>query len=578
VRPDGRFLSLVVGRSVESFFNGLQRFGLGRLTAILGAAGGVAAVLAMIILHVGAQPKALLYSNLDLKEASQITQILDQAGVKYESKGDGSVIMVNRDEVGKARMMVASKGLPTAGSVGYEIFDKSSALGQTEFVQNIENQRALEGELARTINTLSGISSTRVHLVLPKRDLFSDEAGQPTASIAVGLSGGDLSADSVRAIRSLVAGAVPNLKPENVTVIDERGHLLAAGGDGEDALDAAGQAQKNQVETELKKRVTDIVEGVVGRGAARVMVSADVDQSSTTQEKVQYDPDGTGGIVRSTATTSNTESSSDPSSGGATTASANIPGGQQSASSSSTGNNTKADTETTNYEISTLKTTTVTGPGAIKKLAVSVAVDDIAVPPANGKGATTYQKRSAADIQNIHDLVANAVQAYEPQGAADPVKVVNISFNHDVDDGAGTTAKTSLFDFDKNDVMRTAEVGVLLVVALLTIFLVARPMLKFIGTQPSLIAVAGPGGQMQMMPAPAGASAGGAMAIADTGGGFQAISGGGALSPVGAAEERIDIARIEGQVRASSVKKVSEFVERHPDESVSILRSWLHDG
>lgn len=568
---------------MESFFSGLQRFGVGRLTAILGAAGGVAAVLAMIILHVSAQPQALLYSNLDLKEASQITQILDQAGIKYESKGDGSVIMVERDQVGKARMMVASKGLPTSGSVGYEIFDKAPTLGQTEFVQNLDNQRALEGELARTINTLSGISSTRVHLVMPKRDLFSDQTPQPTASVVVGLSGGDLNPDSVRAIRNLVAGAVPNLKAENVTLVDERGHLLAAGGEGSDALDAAGQAQKSQVEDALRKRITDVVEGVVGRGAARVMVSADVDQSSTTQEKVQYDPDGTGGVVRSTQTNSNSQTSTDPNSGGGTTASANIPNGSQTPSTSSTsGNNSKQDTETTNYEISSVKTTTVTGPGTIRKLAVSVAVDDLAVPPKDPKGQVTYQKRSAADIQNIHDLVANAVAAYEPAPApgappaADPVKVVNISFNHDTDDGAGTLAKKSLFDFDKNDIMRGAEVGVLLLVALLTIFLVARPLLKFIGTQPAMIAVKTADGQVQMVPAPAGANG---AALADAGGGFPAIAGGGGqLAPVNATDERIDIARIEGQVRASSVKKVSEFVERHPEESVSILRAWLHEG
>ncbi|MGN6423343.1 MAG: flagellar basal-body MS-ring/collar protein FliF [Asticcacaulis sp.] len=565
---------------MESFFNGLQRFGVGRLTAILGAVAGVAAVMAAIILNVAAQPQALLYSNLDLKEASQISQTLDQAGIKYEAKGDGSTIMVNRDEVAKARMMLASKGLPTAASVGYEIFDKAPTLGQTEFVQNLDNQRALEGELARTINTLSGISSTRVHLVMPKRDLFSDEAGQPTASVVVGLSGGDLSADSVRAIRNLVAGAVPNLKAENVTLVDERGHLLAAGGEGDDALDAAGQAQKTQAEDALKKRITDIVEGVVGRGAARVMVSADIDQSSTTQESVKYDPDGQ--VVRSTSTNSNSESSSDPNAGGATTASANIPNTQQAPTIPTTsGNNSKQDSEITNYEISTTKTTTVTGPGQIKKLSVSVAVDDIAVPPKDGKGPTTYQKRSPADIQNIHDLVANAIAAYQQPGDPDPVKVVNISFNHDVDDGAGTLAKKSLFDFDKNDIMRGAEMLVLLVVAVLTLFLVARPLLKFIGTQPSLIAFAGPNGQMQMVPAGAGAAAGGggAAAVADASGGFPAIAGGGGqLAPVGAAEERIDIARIEGQVRASSVKKVSEFVERHPEESVSILRSWLHDG
>ncbi|WP_349252564.1 flagellar basal-body MS-ring/collar protein FliF [Asticcacaulis sp. EMRT-3] len=558
---------------MESFFNGLQRFGIGRLTAILGAAGGVAAVLAMVILHVSAQPQSLLYSNLDLKEASQITQTLDQAGIKYEAKGDGSTIMVNRDEVAKARMMLASKGLPTAASVGYEIFDKAPTLGQTEFVQNLDNQRALEGELARTIDTLQGISSTRVHLVMPRRDLFSETQAQPTASVVVALSGGDLSAESVRAIRNLVAGAVPNLKPENVTLVDDRNHLLAAGGEGDDALDSAGMAEKNAVEDAMRKRVLDIVEGVVGRGAARVMVSADVDQSSTTQEQVEYNPDGQ--VVRSTSTNSNSESSSDPNAGGATTASANIPGTQQAPNIATTsGNNSKQDSEITNYEISTTKTTKVTGPGQIKKLAISVAVDDVAVPSKDGKSPPTYQKRSDADIQKIHDLVAAAVAAYEQPGDPDPVKVVNISFNHDVDDGEGTLVKKSLLDFTKNDIMRAAEMVVLLIVALLTVFLVARPLIKFIGTQPGYLVAANGGAQLA---GPGGVQMAGAGALEGGQAGYPAIGAANQMVPAPAGDERIDIARIEGQVRVSSVKKVSEFVERHPDESVSILRSWLHD-
>eukprot|EP01042_Synura_sphagnicola_P016966 gene16966-21446_t len=225
--------------------------------------------------------------------------------------------MVNRDDVAKARMMLAGKGLPTAGSVGYEIFDNAPALGQTEFVQNLDNQRALEGELQRTINTLHGISSTRVHLVMPKRELFTETAPQPKASVVLGLAGNNLSGEQVAAIRNLVAGAVPNLKPTDVTVVDDRNHLLAAGGDDDSALSAAGVARKNEVEEQLRKRVTDIVEGVVGPGAARVMVTADIDQTSTTQEKVDYNPDGQ--VVRSTSTNEGTESSTSPDSSGATT-------------------------------------------------------------------------------------------------------------------------------------------------------------------------------------------------------------------------------------------------------------------
>jgi flagellar M-ring protein FliF len=560
---------------VDSFFAGLQRFGIGRLTAILGAAAGAAAVVAAIILNVSAQPQSLLYSNLDLKEASEVTQALDQAGVKYEVKGDGSTIMVDRDKVASTRLLVSGKGLVTSGSVGYELFDTAPVLGQTESVQNLNNKRALEGELARTISSLKGISSTRVHLVMPDRALFSDTAQSPTASVVVGLSGSDLGPDQVRAIRNLVASAVPNLKPDNVTLVDDRNHLLAAGGEGQDSLSGMGSARKSEVEDTLRKRITDIVEGVVGQGAARVTVTADLDQTSTTKEQVEYNPDGQ--VVRSSRTDEGNEQTADPNSAGATTASANIPNGTQQAPSISTASNSSKQTsEVTNYEISTTKTTSVTTPGEVKKLAVAVVVDGVLTPSKDGKAPPAYAPRSAEDMQKIEELVRAAVGITDARG--DQIKVTNIRFNHGVLDVAGTEAKGSMFDFDKNDIMRAAEVGVLLLVALLTIFLVARPLIKFInGTPNYLVAanggmVAGPGG---MALAGAGATPG----VPGPDGNYpQIASGAGGMVPSVTETSGIDIARIEGQVKASSVKKVSEFVDRHPEESVSILRSWLHDS
>nr|WP_026172564.1 flagellar basal-body MS-ring/collar protein FliF [Asticcacaulis benevestitus] len=561
---------------MDSFFAGLQKFGVGRLTAILGAAAGAAAVMAAIILNISAQPQSLLYSNLDLKEAAQVTQALDQAGVKYEVKGDGSTIMVDRDKVASTRLLVSGKGLVTSGSVGYELFDTAPVLGQTESVQNLNNKRALEGELARTISSLKGISSTRVHLVMPDRALFSDTAQSPTASVVVGLSGSDLGPDQIRAIRNLVASAVPNLKPDNVTLVDDRNHLLAAGGEGEDSLNGMGSARKSEVEDTLRKRITDIVEGVVGQGAARVTVTADLDQTSTTKEQVEYNPDGQ--VVRSSRTDEGNEQTSDPNSAGATTASANIPNGTQQAPSLSTaGNSSKTNSEVTNYEISTTKTTSVTTPGEVKKLAVAVVVDGVLTPSKDGKAPPAYAPRSAEDMQKIEELVRAAVGITDTRG--DQIKVTNIRFNHGALDVAGTEAKASMFDFDKNDIMRAAEVGVLLLVALLVIFLVARPLVKFInGTPNYLVAanggmVAGPGGM-------ALAGAGGTPGVAGPDGNFPQIAGGsgGGMVPSVTETSGIDIARIEGQVKASSVKKVSEFVDRHPEESVSILRSWLHDS
>ncbi|HQR88618.1 MAG TPA: flagellar M-ring protein FliF, partial [Caulobacter sp.] len=136
---------------MDSFLSAIQRFGVGRLAALIGVGAGVVAILVALIMFMGKEPTELLYSNLDLKEASQVTQALDQAGVKYETKGDGSTIMVARDKVASARLLVAGKGLVTSGSIGYEIFDSNNALGQTDFVQQLNRQRALQGELERTI-------------------------------------------------------------------------------------------------------------------------------------------------------------------------------------------------------------------------------------------------------------------------------------------------------------------------------------------------------------------------------------------------------------------------------------------
>ena len=266
---------------MESLIRTIQGFGVGRLVATLGGAAGVAAILIAILMRVGTEPKSLLYANLDLKEASQITAALDQAGVKYEAKGDGSTIMVDRDKVASTRLLLSGKGLPTSGSVGYEIFDSAPSHGQTDFVQHLNQQRALEGELARTIRAIQGVNFVRVHLVLPKKQLFEDDAATASASILVATNAGRLSGEQVRAIRNLVAGAVPDLKPDRVSIADQQGELLA--GEGEDAIGDGGQA-RSQVEERIRRTVKDIVEGVVGPGHARVQVTADLDMSSHTTQ------------------------------------------------------------------------------------------------------------------------------------------------------------------------------------------------------------------------------------------------------------------------------------------------------
>jgi flagellar M-ring protein FliF len=550
---------------VDRLLEGLQRFGIGRLAAIIGVSAGVAAALFALVLNVGTEPKALLYSNLDLKEAASISQALDQAGVKYEAKGDGSTIMVARDKVASTRLMLSSKGLPTSGSVGYEIFDNASALGQTDFVQNLNRQRALEGELARTIRSLDGVTFARVQLVLPKRQLFEEEAEQPSASVVVGTAGRDPSSDQVRALQNLVAGAVPNLKPERVTIVDQNSKMLG-GGDGQAAAGAAADDQRAAQEEKIRKRIKELVEGVVGPGNSRVQVTADLDMSQVTTQEEKYDPDGQ--VVRSTQTTEENAKQNQPETSGQVGASANVPG-TPGASSSSNNNSASGRTEeTTNYEISKTTKTTIDAPGTVKKLSIAVAVDGVTTPGAKGK-PNAYAPRSAEEMQRIEQLVRSAAGVDTTRG--DQLSVVNVRFDRDAADGAVASTGSKMFDFSKDDLMRGGELLVAAIVSIMIIFFVVRPLLSAAGGGGAgpMVALAGPGGQ-----AVGGANGGLAQLTYDPQTG-QAL----ALSSPGAEhDQRIDIAKIEGQVRVSSVKSVSEFVEKHPDESVAILRSWLHEA
>lgn len=542
------------------FTAALQRFGIGRLMVVLGVAAGVAAVLVAVMLRIGQAPDALLYSNLDLREASEVTTALDSAGIKYSSKGDGSTIFVSRDQVGEARMLVAGKGLVTSGSVGYEIFDNQSVLGQTEFQQNLNEKRALEGELARTIQTMRGINSARVMIALPRRELFQAQAAEPTASVVVGVTGGQLTGAQVQSIRNVVASSVPNLKPEKVTLTDTSNRTLAAGTDGAGFSAASAEEARGQTEAQLQARIKDIVEGVVGVGGARVQVTAEIDHARSTTQEQRFDPDGQ--VVRSTSTNGTESSDTTGVPDGGATATNNIPGGA-APTTTPQGSRDTQNTETTNYEISNTTTTTVKEAGEVKKLAVSVAVDGKWTPPANGRGEPTYAPRTAEEIAQIKSLVAAAVGIDETRG--DKIEVLNVRFNRDVAAVGGEEAGSSLFNFTKNDIMRGVELLVLLITGVLLIFFVLRPLLK-------AATGGGAGGQPQL----AGAGGVPVTSLQTT------IVGGAAPTPqlTGPSdmEQRLDIARIEGQVKASSVKKVADFVEKHPEESTSILRSWVHEG
>lgn len=548
----------------------LRGFGFGRLAALAGIGVGIAAALVAMTMNIGSQPKSLLYSNLDLKEASAVVQALQAAGIKYEAEGDGSTIMVPRDQVASARLMIASKGLVSTGSIGYEIFDQSSALGQTDFVQQLNRQRALEGELARTIRGLDGVTSVRVHLNLPRRQLFEEEAEPPSASVMIGITGRTPGDEQVQAVQNLVAGAVPGLKAEQVSVIDQHNKVLSVAG-GSSVAGKMADDRKSEVERRMATRIKELVEGVVGPGRARVEVTADIDMARVTEQKETFDPDGQ--VVRSEQTGEENATENQPDGANTVSATGNIPGAGSAAGGGTNSSRTGRTDSTTNYEISKTVTTEVREPGTVKKISVAVAVDGNTAVGKDGKlGA--YTPRTEAEMQRLDELVKAAVGFDAERG--DQVRVTNVRFAREAMDEGGVTAKGGLLSgFDKNDLMRAIELGVLAILSILLVLFGVRPLLK---------GLTGGGGAGGMLPALSGA-AGGQMTtrlVSTPDGGTMQIAvdpttGEPLALPGPDMDQRIDIARIEGQVRASSVKRVSDFVDKHPDESVSILRSWLHE-
>jgi flagellar M-ring protein FliF len=539
----------------------LPEFLKGVGAARFGVMAGVAAALTAFFLYVAgviSEPaKSILYAGLEPRDAAAVTAKLDAMNVPYEAKGDGGSILVPSDQVTKLRMELASENLPAAG-VGYEIFDKSDAFGTTAFVQNINRLRALEGELSRSIQTIEGIESARIHLVVPERQIFSREEQSPSASVIL-KTRGVLDRGQVGAIQHLVAAAVAGLEAAHVAIIDDKGDLLAGGDDkngpGNSALDQEQHA--SDFEDRLRQRIESIVTSVVGPGHVRVQVAAEMNFKNESETSEIYDPDSK--VVRSTQTVEQNASDAAANGGANPVSVANaLPNTQANGSGD---NGTKSAStrteETTNYEISkTTKTSTVNG-GDVKKVSVAVAVDGTA-SEVNGK--ESYKPRTAQEMHQIETLVKSAIGFSKARG--DQVEIVNMPFAR-IDAGPSTPAPTPFLGLDSADWFKIIEAAILSLTALLIGLFVVRPLIGRMFSP----AVA-PGATIALGHNPA-------TQLQGPGQGSEA-SGGHAALPA-PRENMIDISRIEGQVRESSIKKVGEVVGAHPEEALAIIRTWLHE-
>lgn len=527
---------------------------------------GLLVFFVFISLRVSSPDMKLLYSDLSVTDSGAVAAKLEELQIPYSVTADGSRIMVSGKEVGRARMLMAEEGLPNGGSLGYEIFDKQSGFGTTNMVQNINQVRALEGELARTISSLENVRSARVHIVLPQRELFSRENREASASVFLGIrSGIILPRQQVASIQSLVASSVPNLKASSVSVIDSNGNLLARGGNEEaDLLTLEAEDRRRNFESSLVAKIEEQVSRVVGAGKVTAIVTADVnyDQISLNEEK--YDPEGQ--VMRSSQVTQETSSEREAQ-GGDVSVENNLPGqngglllGDEPSAESN------KNEEVTNYEISKTVRNVVRQVGVINKLSVSVLVDGRYTE--NEDGTSTYVPRPQEELDAITALVRSAVGIDDDRG--DALQVSNLQFA-EIDTAEEIVDDRYILGFEKSDLVNAAEVITIGVLMILAVLLVLRPMVN------RLLTVEGGGGgggdvrrrvepdMLMAMPgnpalaAPTGVSPG----IAEPSFATQAD------------DTLVNVQGVEGKVKASTLKKVEEIVDNYPTETVSVLRSWM---
>jgi flagellar M-ring protein FliF len=385
-----------------------QRIGLVQralLVAVLLTAG----VIGALLIHWARIPDLrMLYQDLPAAEASKITEKIGAKGIAYELRDGGTTIYVPKEQVYQLRLDLAKEGLPAGEQNGYKLFDDEK-LGVSPFVQNINLKRALEDELAKSIQMIDGVAYARVHIVNPEQKLFASDQEQTTASVVLRLKPGyRLSGTNIAAITHLVSGSVKGLKSESVTVIDSEGHLLSGTADPALATGAGTvHDYRERVEQDLGRKAEDMLTSVLGPGRATVRVSVVVDMNSVNTITETYDP--TGKVVTKEEITSNSETDA-------------VPAGQKTAA----GPTKKDESTTTEYQVGKTVTHQTILPGAIKSLSVAAFVDltaDANAPASGGQPALIMQ------VTEVEQIIRMALGLKE----SDSLKVVNARFHRSVE-------------------------------------------------------------------------------------------------------------------------------------------------
>jgi flagellar M-ring protein FliF len=554
---------------MEAVMDNVKGLGKAKIGVLVGVAVLLLGFFMIMAFRFSSAGLAPLYSGLSLEDSAKIVAELDRTGTPYELVAGGTQIMAPADKVLRLRLTMAEQGLPAVGSVvGYEIFDRSESFGSSNFVMNVNMMRALEGELARTIGSLAGVDSARVHLVMPKRELFTRDKQEPSASVTIKMRGGKmLERQEVTAITHLVAAAVPGLEANRVTIVDNHGKLLARGEGKDGASAAASMAQEYQMayENRTQQTLEELLEKVIGIGKVRVQVSADINFDRVVINTEKFDPEGQ--VARSVQSNTQKESLQDKQAKDSVTVGNNLP---QGAGAGGDGTSSKKDSEnsgeTVNYEISKTVQNQVKEFGGLNRVSVAVLVDG--TYPDNESGDPTYTPRGEEELKQLRALVASAIGYDEKRG--DKLEVVNMRFTQD----SLATDNTSFLDRYKLEFQSIIQTLIISVVAILALLLVLRPVATQLVRQmqtPSdrlasdMAALDSPLGINRLPGASnfGGGNAGGGNAAIDF---SEGVSGEDAL---------VDVANIKGGMKAGSMKKIVEIVEKYPEETMGVLRQWI---
>lgn len=540
---------------MEALRNQFLKLGLTKTLSIIGVTLGTLIFFAFLALRTSAPELGLLFAHLDPSDASKISEKLKVMNVPHEIRGESSdQIFAQKDQISKLRMELAADGLPAGGAIGYELFDKNDLMGTSSAMLDINMLRATEGEIAKSIRTIQGVSSARVHLVLPKKELFSQEKNMPSASVLIKMKGTSrLSVNQVLAIQHLVASAIPNLALDRISIIDDKGTLLAKGTDSlQQQMSSLNQMElKNSYEAKVARSIESLLENTVGPGKIRAEVNVDMDFDQISTQSIEYNPDGQ--VARSSQSTNEGSNSNESALSDTTTIQNNQPQNPNVGPANQSKNQDTRSEENVSYEISNTTKTHVKETGTIKRISIAILVDGNYEKDKDGK--SVYKARSEADIKELTELAKTASGFDEKRG--DIIKITNMKFN----ETQAEPDATGLIHTILNHLLTSKYIEnfIIFIMGLILYFKVVKPYALQVAGAAGFVVYKRPPPPPPPPPPPEIEKPKREP-----------------VEPEEEPEEFINIEHIDGRMKSSSIKKVGEIIQRHPEETISIIRSWMY--